>query len=246
MIRRRRTTSAARIRVSCGHCSLADLCLPQGLKQAEIEQLNTIVRRRRPVPRGESVFRVGDPSLSIYAVHSGCVKTCSSTSDGHEQILGFHLPGEFVGLDALESDSHRCAAVAMETVHVCELPLVQLEQMCHRLPGLPHRILRLIGAEVAAKHALLLLLGKRSAEERLAAFLLNLSARFRQRGFSEQKFNLSMPRDDIANYLGLARETVSRLLTRFQLDGLLSVERRCIFIRDISRLALLAHMPGAR
>jgi CRP/FNR family transcriptional regulator len=150
------------------------------------------------------------------------------------------LPGELVGLDALEHDNHMCAAVAMETVHVCELPLAQLEEMCHRLPGLPHRILRLIGREVAAKHAMLLLLGKRSAKERLATFLLNLASRFRQRGFSEKEFNLSMPRDDIANYLGLARETVSRLLTRFEVDGLLSVQRRRVRIHDMDRLQALA------
>ncbi|MFQ5937990.1 MAG: fumarate/nitrate reduction transcriptional regulator Fnr [Acidiferrobacterales bacterium] len=240
MSRRRQSTLSGRIKVSCGHCSLAELCLPRGLNQSEVEQLNRIIRRRRPVPRGDYVFQVGDPSQSLYAVHSGCVKTCTPTSDGHEQILGFHLPGELVGLDALESDNHLCGAIAMETVHVCELPLAQLEEMCHRLPGLPHRILRLIGREVAAKHAMLLLLGKRSAEERLATFLLNLASRFKQRGFAEKEFNLSMPRDDIANYLGLARETVSRLLTRFQLEGLLSVQHRRVHIRNMNRLQALS------
>ncbi len=231
---------ASRIKISCSHCSLAELCLPRGLNQPEVDQLNRIVRRRRPVPRGEPVFQVGDASQALYAVHSGCVKSCAPTPDGHEHILGFHLPGELVGLDALEYDNHMCAAVAMETVHVCELPLAELEDMCHRLPGLPHRILRLIGREVAAKHAMLLLLAKRSADARLATFLLNLSSRFSQRGFSEKEFNLSMPRDDIANYLGLARETVSRLLTRFQLDGLLSVQRRRVHIHAMHRLQALA------
>ena len=231
---------ASRIEISCSHCSLAELCLPRGLNQPEVDQLNRIVRRRRPVPRGEPVFQVGDASQALYAVHSGCVKSCAPTPDGHEHILGLHLPGELVGLDALEHDNHMCAAVAMETVHVCELPLAELEDMCHRLPGLPHRILRLIGREVAAKHAMLLLLAKRNAEARLATFLLNLSSRFSQRGFSEKEFNLSMPRDDIANYLGLARETVSRLLTRFQLDGLLSVQRRRVHIHAMDRLQALA------
>jgi CRP/FNR family transcriptional regulator len=151
------------------------------------------------------------------------MKTCVPTADGHEQILGFHLPGELVGLDALENENHVCGAVALETVHVCELPLAQLETMCHRLPG----------------HAMLLLLGKRSAQERLATFLLSLAVRFRQRGFSEKEFGLSMPRDDIANYLGLARETVSRLLSRFQTDGLLSVQRRRVRIHDMDRLQTL-------
>lgn len=236
MNRRRQRTLP---KISCGHCSLAELCLPAGLNQAEIEQLNRIIRRRRPVPRGDYVFQVGDPSQSLYAVHSGCMKTCVPSADGHEQILGFHLPGELVGLDALENENHVCGAVALETVHVCELPLAQLETMCHRLPGLPHRLLRLIGREVTARHAMLLLLGKRSAQERLATFLLSLAARFRQRGFSEKEFRLSMPRDDIANYLGLARETVSRLLSRFQTDGLLSVQRRRVCIHDMGRLQTL-------
>lgn len=237
---KRQNSLTSRIKISCDRCSLAELCLPRGLNQPEIDQLNRIIRRRRPVPRGDYVFQVGDVSQSLYAVHSGSLKSCTPTADGHEHILGFHLPGELVGLDALEHDNHMCAAVAMETVHVCELPLAQLEEMCHRLPGLPHRILRLIGREVAAKHAMLLLLGKRSAKERLATFLLNLASRFRQRGFSEKEFNLSMPRDDIANYLGLARETVSRLLTRFEVDGLLSVQRRRVRIHDMDRLQALA------
>ncbi len=187
------------------------------------------------------MYQVGEPAHSLYAVHSGCLKTCVPAPDGHEQILGFHLPGEVVGLDGLDHGNHQCTAITMETAHVCELPLMQLERLCQRLPRLPHRLLQLIGREMASAHAMLLLLGKRSAEARLATFLLNLSARLARRGFSPREFNLTMPRDDIANYLGLARETVSRILTHFQLDGLVRVERKRIVIHDRRRLEVLAN-----
>jgi CRP/FNR family transcriptional regulator len=239
--RRRLLSPSRRINISCNRCSLADLCLPRGLNQGEIDHLDAVVRRRQPVRRGEYVFRVGEPAQSLYAIHSGSVKTCIPTSDGHEQILGFHLPGEVVGLDGLANEGHQCAAVAIETVHICELPLTQLEDMCHHLPGLLRRVLKLIGSETAAKHVLLMLLGKKSAEARLATFFLNLSTRFSQRGFSRREFNLGMPREDIANYLGLARETVSRIVTRFQAEGLLSVQRRGVRLHHLERLQALAN-----
>lgn len=233
-------SSTSRVRVSCKNCPLAKLCLAHGLDSTEVDRLDSIVRRRRPLPRGEHLYRVGDRLQSLYAVRSGCVKSYIRTEGGNEQILGFHLPGELVGLDALENESHACAAVALETVGICELPIARLEETHHTIPGLQRRVLKLIGREVAADHAMLLLLGKKSAEERLARFLFNLSLRFKQRGFSEREFNLSMPREDIANYLGLARETVSRLLAQFQHNGLLSMRRRNIRIRDMDRLKALA------
>ncbi len=240
MTQRRASALSTRIKVSCRHCALAELCFPRGLEVEEVDELDRIIRRRRPVPRGECVYEIGEPAHSLYAVHSGCLKTRASAPDGREHIVGFYLPGEVVGLDGLDHGRHQCTAITLETAHVCELPLADLERLCQCLPGLPQRLLQLIGREVASAHAMLLLLGKRSAEARLATFLLNLSARLAHRGFSPREFNLTMPRDDIATYLGLARETVSRVLTRFQLDGLLRVQRKRIFIRDRERLELLA------
>ena len=228
------------LKVSCHACTLAELCLPRGLDETEIERLDGIVERHRPLPRGEHLFRMGDSFRSLYAMRSGSIKTYTSTEDGNEQILGFHLPGELLGLDGLEKESHACAAVALESAAVCELPFTRLEELCRILPGLQRQMMRLIGKEVVTEHAMLLLLGKKNAEERLASLLLSLSARFKQRGFSEREFNLSMSRQDIANYLGLTVETVSRLFTRFQGDDLLSVQRRHIRIQDMDRLRSMA------
>jgi CRP/FNR family transcriptional regulator len=238
-----RALETSRTKVSCKDCTLGDLCLPHGLDSTEVEHLDRVVLRHRLLARGEHVFRAGDGCLSLYAVRSGSIKSYVSTQNGSEQILDFHLPGELLALDGLENERHTCSALAMEATHICELPVFQLEKMCQLLPGLPRQLLRLIGREVATDHAMLLLLGKKSAMERLATFLFTLCARFKQRGFSEREFNLSMPRDDIANYLGLARETVSRLFTRFQEEGLLTVQRRNIRIHDLNRLQALAN-PG--
>ncbi len=237
---RRATALSTRIRVSCRQCALAELCFPRGLEIDEVDELDRIIRRRRPVPRGECVYQTGEPAHSLYAVHSGCLKTYASAPEGREHIVGFYLPGEVIGLDGLDDGKHQCTAITLEMAHVCELPLVDLERLYQRLPGLPRRLLQIIGREIASAHTMLLLLGKRSAEARLAAFLLNLSARLARRGFSSREFNLTMPRDDIAVYLGLARETVSRVLTRFQLDGLLRVQRKHICIRDRHGLEALA------
>ncbi len=229
-----------RLKVSCKDCSLAELCLPRGLDATETDRLDSIVHRRRALRRGEHLFRVGDHLQSLYAVRFGSIKTYIPTEDGSEQILGFHMPGELISLDALGGGSHACAAVALETVGLCELPIFRFEELCHVLPSLQRQMMRLIGKEVAGDHAMLLLLGKTSAVKRLATFLLDVSLRLERRGFSAREFNLSMPRVDIANYLGLARETVSRLLTRFQDDGLLIINRRRVHIHDMDGIKTLA------
>lgn len=226
----------SRLKVTCQDCTLTELCLPRGLAPEEVEALDRIVKRRRPLRRGDYLFRAGDPFFSLYAVKAGSVKTFAPTDDGSEQILGFHLPGELVGLDAMQTDTHTCSAMALETTSVCELPFNGLEDLSRQVAGLQHQLFKLVGKEISNEHSMLLMLGNRSAEERLATFLLSLSSRLYERGFSAHEFNLSMSRHDIANYLGLAVETVSRLFTRFQDEGLLQVERRHITIRELDRL----------
>lgn len=234
------------IKVACKDCNLFQLCLPVGIDARELEELDSIIKRRRPVKRGEHLFHVNDPFQAIYAVRSGSIKTYTPTEDGHEQVTGFHLPGELLGLDAINLLHHPCAAKALETTSICEIPFDRLEELSMRLPSLQHQLLKIMSKEILHDQSLLMLLGKKSAEERLAALLLSLSNRYQQRGFSPTDFYLSMSRNDIGNYLGLAVETVSRLFTRFQDEGLLSVQRKHICILDLPRLRSIANAPNVR
>lgn len=237
----------ATFRVACQDCSLFQLCLPVGIDSADLELLDTIIKRRRPLKRGEHLFHVGAPFQGIYAVRSGSVKTYVPTPDGHEQVTGFHLPGELIGLDAISALVHPCAAKALETTSLCEIPYLQLGELCNRVPALQQQLLKIMSKELLHDQSLLLLLGKKSAEERLAALLLSLSGRYRQRGLSACEFHLSMSRNDIGNYLGLAVETVSRLFSRFQEDGLLQVARKHVRILDLDRLdAIASNLRGER
>ncbi len=224
------------IKVACRNCSLTSLCLPMGLAPEDVDQLDAIVKRSRPLHRGDHLFRQGDEFQCIYVVKTGTVKSFDPGEDGSEQVLGFHLPGEMVGLDAIESGVHHCSAKILETTAVCEIPFEHLEELSSTIPSLQHQMYRLLSREIGQDENMLTLLGKRNAEERLASFLLSLSERFQRRGFSPSDFYLSMSRHEIGNYLGLAVETVSRLFTRFQDEGLLNVERKHIQLLDIPRL----------
>ncbi len=216
------------IKIACRNCSLVALCLPMELEADDIEKLDAIVKRSRPLHRGDHLFRDDDKFLSIYVVKTGSVKTYAPSEDGGEQVLGFHLPGELIGLDAIEDGSHQCSAKVLETTTICEIPFYHLEELSSNIPSLQHQMYRLLSREIGQDENMLMLLGKRNAEERLAAFLLGLSDRFKRRGFSSSDFYLSMSRHEIGNYLGLAVETISRLFTRFQDDGLLNVKRKHI------------------
>lgn len=235
-----RIVELAEVRAACKSCSLFHLCLPMSIGASDLEQLDQIIKRRRPLKRGEHLFRMGDHFQNVFAVRSGSIKTYTATEDGHEQITGFHLPGELVGLDAISDVKHPCGAKALETTSLCEIPFDQLEELGNKIRGLQHHLYRIMSKEIIKDENMLMLLGKMSAEERLATFLLGISTRFKQRGFSPTEFYLSMSRNDIGNYLGLAVETVSRLFTRFQEEELLSVERKHILIHDPARLQALA------
>ncbi len=230
----------ASVQAACNGCSMRQLCLPMGVDQVDLHRLDEIIRRSRPMQRGKHVFRLGDQFHAIYAIRSGSVKTYTMTDAGSEQITGFHLPGELIGLDAIATGAHPCGAKALETATVCELPFLQLEELAVQVPSLQHQLLRLMSKEILSDGELLTLLGKKSAEERLAALIFSLSMRFKERGFSPNEFRLSMSRNDIADYLGLAVETVSRLFTRFQQQGLIDVQNKQVTIRDHDRLKELA------
>jgi len=207
-----------------------------GLEAADIDRLDKIVNRTKPHHRNDYLFREGDPLKGIYAVKTGSIKTFISREDGSEQVLGFHLPGEIIGLDAIESGIHNCTAKVLETTAVCLIPYDQLEKLSIEIPSLQHQMFRLMSREISNESNMLILLGKRNADERLATFLMSLSNRYKQRGFSATEFNLSMSRNEIGNYLGLAVETVSRLFTRFQDEGILRVERKHVEIIDLEAL----------
>ncbi len=228
------------LKQACSACSLHDLCIPMGITNEELESLEKIINRRRPLHRGDYLYRPGDRMEALYAVRSGSVKTSALSDDGQEQVTGFHLPGELLGLDAISEGIHPCAARALETTSVCEIPFDRLEELAGRVPGLQRQLFRIMSREIQTDEHLMTLLAKKSSDARLAAFLLSLSSRFGERGFSRQEFNLTMSRNDIANYLGLAVETVSRLFTRFQESGLLSVDRKLVEILDMDRMHQVA------
>lgn len=239
MPKKNKALSLEELKVSCMNCSLSDLCLPHGLSENELDKLESIVVHHQPFQPGQHLFRSGDRSRALFAVRSGALKSYCITEDGEEQVLGFTLPGELTGMDGLSGDSYASAAVVLETSSICELPFARLEGLCGELPGLHKQMMHVMGREITADQHMLMLLGKRSAEERLASFLLSLSTRYRQRGLSATEFNLPMSRQDIGNYLGLAIETVSRLFAQFQEKGMVRVNRRRVVITDLNRIKVM-------
>lgn len=224
----------------CEDCSLNLICLPVAVSDEDLHRLETIIERGRPLQRGEHVFRSGTPFESVYAVRSGALKTYRLTPEGDEQIMGFHLPGEMFGLGGLGHETHPNAAVALETATVCEVPFDRMEALAREIPGLQRHMFQLLSKEIGEDEQLLVLLSKRSAEERIAALLLSLSARFRRRHLSATRFRLPMSRGDIGNYLGLVVETVSRVFTRLQNQGVIEVEGKEIRILEPETLATIA------
>jgi CRP/FNR family transcriptional regulator len=206
------------------------------MSEEDVSALDQIIKRQQPYRPGQHVFRAGDQSRALFAVRSGALKSYCTTEDGDEQALGFTLQGELVGLDGMSDNAYASNSVVLETANVCELPYDDLEELCHSLHGLNHQLMRLASKEITADQRMQLLLGKRTAEEKLAALLLSLSTRCKPRGLPATKFNLPMSRQDIGNYLGLAIETVSRLFARFRDEGLLKVNRREVTITDLPRL----------
>ena len=222
--------------VSCNDCSLSPICLPLAVAPAQLDQLDRIIHRGRPLKRGEHLFRTTDGFASVYAVRSGALKTYVVSDDGEEQVTGFYLPGEVLGMDGISTAHHVSNAKALETATVCEIPFSQLETLSQQIPSLQHHFFRLMSNEIRADRELHMLLGKKSADDRVASLLLSLSARHQRRGLSDHCFRLPMSRYDIANYLGMAVETVSRIFTRFQQQQWLRVTGRDIEILDRARL----------
>jgi len=233
------------VKTACSNCNLHELCLPLGLSHEEVEKLDELVANRRRLKRGEHLYRTGEAFDAIYAVRSGFFKTDVLLEDGREQVTGFQMTGELLGLDGISSEMHSCNAVALEDSEVCTIPFSHLEGLSREIQTLQHHFHKVMSREIVRDHGVMMLLGTMRAEERLAAFLLNLSQRFTARGYSPAEFYLRMTREEIGSYLGLKLETVSRAFSRFQEEGLIAVQQKHVRILNIPGLKqLMNHQQG--
>ncbi|WP_225539924.1 helix-turn-helix domain-containing protein [Xanthomonas sp. XNM01] len=221
----------------CSTCAFSQACLSEGMDKRALMDLHVLVEHVGPLKAGDHVFREGDRFDAIAAVRAGTVKTYLIDRDGREQVLGFHLPGEVIGLNAIDGDHYPCNAVALDTVMLCRFSFPRIALLAARLPNLQQHLFRLMSRDIGVAS---LFAGDHSADERMAAFLIGLSRRLAQRGFSPRRFQLTMSRTDIANYLRQAPETVSRVLRRFERDGLLQIKQRDVEIMDLTRLEEIA------
>jgi CRP/FNR family transcriptional regulator len=226
----------ASIKAACSSCSLQELCLPVGLSLSEIDKLDRIISSRQAARRGASLYRTGDPFRNLYAVRAGAFKTVDLSEDGSEKITGFYLSGEILGLDAISTDRQNFSAVALEDSEVCVLPFERLEELLREIPALQHHFHKIMSRDIMRDQGLMLVLAGMKADARLSAFLIGLSQRFANLGYSAMRFRLRMTREEIGSYLGLTLETVSRLFSRFSGEGLIRIDRREIEILDFTAL----------
>ncbi len=225
---------------ACADCHLQDVCLPIGISRKDMQRLDDIIKRKRPLPAGQALFRQGEDFRALYAIRSGSFKSVVYENNGRESINAFHFPGEILGLDSISERSCPSSAISLETSSVCELPFEELEELAQHIKGLQHQLLRIMSREIKAEDAFLRSLTHRSADQRLASFIINLAERRGNHGYSNHEFKLAMSRSDIANYLGLAVETISRLFTRFQNEGLLEIRRKKLKILKPEALMVTA------
>ena len=232
------------LKSACSQCNLRELCLPYGLSEDELGHLDSLVSGRRRLKRNQHLYRAGETFEAIYAIKTGFFKTDILLEDGRDQVTGFQMAGEILGMDGIGTETHACNAVALEDSEVCVIPYRQLEYFTRRIHALQHHFHKVMSREIVRDHGVMMLLGSMRAEERLAAFLLNLSQRFTARGYSPQEFHLRMTREEIGSYLGLTLETVSRVFSRFQDEGVISVHQKHIRILDAVGLKALIRPPA--
>ncbi len=228
-----------KLKMACSHCHLREVCLPVGLTREQITLLEQIVYTRRRLKKGETLYRAGDPFRSLYAIRSGFFKARAATPDGRDQVTGFQMAGELIGMDGISHETHTCDSIALEDSEVCVVPFNMLEDLSVQAPALGHHFHKVMSREIVREHGVMLLLGSMRAEERLAAFLLNLSQRLAARGFSATEFVLRMTREEIGSHLGLKLETVSRAFSKFQDDGMIAVKQKHVQILEMERLRKL-------
>lgn len=221
----------------CSTCHLRDLCLPCGLRGTDIERLDGLKFARRKVKAGQALYLEGQKFQFIYAVRSGTFKSGLTLKDGREQVTAFHMAGELMGLDGLAQGEHASSATALEDAEICAIPYAHLNELSAGNANMQHIVSRLMSREIVREHSLMMLLGSMSAEERLAAFLLNVSQRLKARGYSPTEFHLRMSRAEIGSFLGMKLETVSRTFSSFQQSGVLEVDKKHVKITNMEALA---------
>ncbi len=230
------TLNADTIKVACSNCNLRELCMPVGLQPQELQRIDDIVATRRKIRRKETLFASGERFTALYAIRTGVFKTQVTAEDGREQVTGFQMAGEIMGLDGIVNDHHTCDAVALEDSEVCVMPFERIEELSREVTALQRHVHQIMSREIVREHGVMLLLSSMRAEERLAAFLLNLLQRLHARGFSASELVLRMTREEIGSYLGLKLETVSRTMSKFAEDGLVEVNQRHVRILDAEAL----------
>lgn len=224
------------IKVACSNCNLRELCMPLGLSHEELQRIDEVVASRRKIKRGATLFRNGEKFTSLYAIRTGFFKTCVASEDGRDQVTGFQMAGEIVGLDGIVNDHHTCDAVALEDAEVCVMPFDRIEELSREVTALQRHVHKIMSREIVRENGVMLLLGSMRAEERLAAFLLNLVQRLHARGFSQSELVLRMTREEIGSYLGLKLETVSRTFSKFVEEGIVEVKQRHVRILSTDAL----------
>lgn len=224
------------IKIACSNCNLRELCMPIGLSQEELDRIDDAVASRRKIKRNTTLFRTGEKFTSLYAIRTGFFKTCVASEEGRDQVTGFQMAGEVIGLDGIVNDLHTCNAVALEDAEVCVMPWDRIEELSREVPALQRHVHKIMSREIVREHGVMLLLGSMRAEERLATFLLNLVQRLHARGFSQSELVLRMTREEMGSFLGLKLETVSRTFSKFVEEGIVEVRQRHVHILNTDGL----------
>jgi len=232
------------LKIHCATCSMRELCLSGGLTPGELSQVDAMIGKRTKLKKGDTLYRAGEPFVSLYAIRLGSLKTTVLAEDGREQVSGYHMPGDLIGLDGISTDRHGCEAIALEDTEACALPFARIEELARAVPALQHNLHLFMSREISRDHGVMLSLGSMRAEERLAVFLLNLAERYRRRGYSSTEYVLRMTREEIGSYLGLKLETVSRLFSRFQGEGLIQIQGRAVKLLDPVALKQIVGQRG--
>ena len=237
--------NAQTMRVACSSCNLRELCMPVGLSPQELARIDEVMATRRKVKRGTTLFRNGEAFKSLFAIRTGFFKTCVNAEDGRDQVTGFQMAGEIIGLDGIVNDRHTCDAVALEDAEVCVMPFDRIGELAREVSALQHHLHRIMSREIVREHGVMLLLGSMRAEERLAAFVLNLAQRLQARGFSGSELVLRMTREEIGSYLGMKLETVSRTFSKFADEGIIEVRQRHVRILNAPELQRIVNQQSA-